>query len=230
MADTRFSSLDEVRCEIDRLDREMVRLLSARAGCVAAAGSFKSSETEVRAPDRVERMLRERREWAESEALDPSFVEELFRSITSHFIARELRQWRGGADGGGLLISLMLAVPDAPGAAAWYREALGARELWNLGSVIGLEVSGAPFFIAEPANNGWESPDRLGMPSARVEVFCGDPDAFVTRAIAAGAKERGDPVRVHSTPWGPHRQGGFVDPFGHIWLVGDRTPLSEHRG
>jgi hypothetical protein len=28
--------------------------------------------------------------------------------------------------------------------------------------------------------------------------------------------------------WGPHRQGGFVDPFGHIWLVGDRSPLEPH--
>lgn len=43
-------------------------------------------------------------------------------------------------------ISLMLAVPDAPAASAWYQRALGATELWNLGSVIALEVGGAPFF------------------------------------------------------------------------------------
>jgi len=30
-------------------------------------------------------------------------------------------------------------------------------------------------------------------------------------------------------PWGPHRQGGFVDPYGHLWLVGDRSPLSKHQ-
>ena len=28
--------------------------------------------------------------------------------------------------------------------------------------------------------------------------------------------------------WGPHRQGGFVDPFGHVWFVGDRSPLTRH--
>ncbi len=38
------------------------------------------------------------------------------------------------------IISLMLAVPDAPAAVAWYKQALGATELWSLGSVIGLEV------------------------------------------------------------------------------------------
>jgi hypothetical protein len=29
--------------------------------------------------------------------------------------------------------------------------------------------------------------------------------------------------------WGKHRQGGFFDPFGHLWVVGDRSPLSRLR-
>jgi uncharacterized glyoxalase superfamily protein PhnB len=124
----------------------------------------------------------------------------------------------------------MLAVPDARVASRWYCEALGARELWNFGSVVGLEIDGAPFFLGEPAANGWESPQRLGLTSARVEVFSDDPDGFVARAVAAGADGRLDPVRDHSTPWGIHRQGGFTDPFGHIWLVGDRSPLKPFSG
>ncbi|MEU8078806.1 VOC family protein [Catellatospora citrea] len=32
------------------------------------------------------------------------------------------------------VISVMLAVPDAAGASAWYQQALGVTELWNLGS------------------------------------------------------------------------------------------------
>lgn len=126
------------------------------------------------------------------------------------------------------IISVMLAVPDAAAAAAWYRDALDAEELWNLGSVVGLVIAGAPVFLGEPSNNGWDHPARLGMPSARVEVFCDDPDAFMDRAIAAGAKERTYPARVHDMPWGPHRQGSFSDPFGHIWFVGDRSPLQRH--
>ena len=127
------------------------------------------------------------------------------------------------------LITVMLAVPDAGRAAAWYCEALGAQELWNLGSVIGLEVAGAPFFVGEPENNGWDTPERLGMPSVRIEVFCDDPDALIARAIAAGANGSVDRIRTHDMPWGPHRQGGFVDPFGHRWLVGDRSPLRRHQ-
>ncbi|HYU51837.1 MAG TPA: VOC family protein [Gemmatimonadaceae bacterium] len=126
------------------------------------------------------------------------------------------------------VISVMLAVTDTPAALAWYKRALGATELWSLGGVAGLEIAGAPFFLGEPEANGWESPTKLGITSARIEVFCDDPDSFVARAVKAGAKGSLDPVRNHEAPWGTHRQGGFVDPFGHIWLVGDTSPLKRH--
>lgn len=128
-----------------------------------------------------------------------------------------------------LEISVMLAVADAPKAAEWYKRALGATELWNLGSVIGLEISGAAFFLGEPSNNGWNTPVELGMPSVRIEVFCNDPDSFVSRAIVAGANGSKENVQDHEMPWGKHRQGSFVDPFGHKWLVGDRSPLACHQ-
>ena len=121
----------------------------------------------------------------------------------------------------------MLAVPDATAAATWYAEALGATTLWDLGGVVGLEVAGAPFFLGEPEGNRWDTPEAAGTRTVRVEVFVDDPDAFVARAVAAGADGH-DPVRDHEMPWGRHRQGGFIDPFGHLWLVGDRSPLQRH--
>jgi PhnB protein len=123
------------------------------------------------------------------------------------------------------VISVMLAVPDAPAAAEWYKPALGATELWHLGSVVGLDVRGAPIFLGEPENNGWDTPDTAGTRTVRVEVFVDDPDAFIERAVAAGADGTRDPIRDHRMPWGTHRQGAFVDPYGHLWLVGDRSPL-----
>ncbi len=90
----------------------------------------------------------------------------------------------------------------------------------------GLNVQGAAFFVGEPANNGWECLEKLGMPSVRIELFCDDPDAFIARALAAGATAGRHKIAMHAMPWGPHRQGGFVDPFGHIWFVGDRSPLA----
>jgi len=125
------------------------------------------------------------------------------------------------------VISVMLAVPDATAAAAWYAEALGARKLWDLGGVVGLTIEGAPFFLGEPENNRWDTPSTLGSRTVRIEVFVDDPDTFIARAVAAGADGH-DPVRDHDMPWGTHRQGGFIDPFGHLWLVGDRSPLRPH--
>jgi PhnB protein len=126
------------------------------------------------------------------------------------------------------LISVMLAVPDASAAAQWYADALGAAELWNLGGVAGLSVAGAPFFLGEPEHNGWDTPAALSSRTVRVEVFTDDPDGFIERAVSAGADGTVDEIRDHQTPWGIHRQGGFIDPFGHLWLVGDRSPLRAH--
>jgi PhnB protein len=126
-------------------------------------------------------------------------------------------------------ISLMLIVPDADGAIAWYKHALGAGELWNLGGVAGLELGGAPFFLHEtnPANDTEAGPAVLGGTSVRVEVFVEDPDALIERAVTAGAIAHPSGVRDHQMPWGRHRQGGFTDPFGHVWSVGDRSPLQR---
>jgi PhnB protein len=128
------------------------------------------------------------------------------------------------AGGHSPVISVMLAVPSTAAAARWYAQALGATELWNLGGVIGLAVAGAPFFLGEPENYGWDTPASVGSRTVRVEVFVDDPDAFIERAVAAGADGSVDEIRDHEAPWGVHRQGGFVDP----WLVGDRSPLGRH--
>jgi uncharacterized glyoxalase superfamily protein PhnB len=121
------------------------------------------------------------------------------------------------------VISVMLAVTDTPKAVDWYKKALGARLLWSLGSVAGLEIDGAPFFLHEPVKNNFASPQEIGTRTARVEMFVDNPDEIIARAVAAGAQGSG--VENHQVPWGVHRQGGFIDPFGHKWLVGDKSPL-----
>jgi hypothetical protein len=81
----------------------------------------------------------------------------------------------------------------------------------------------------QPASNGWNSPTEIGTTTVRVEVFVDDPDTFIEHAIRAGADGTLDSIRDHQTPWGKHRQGGFFDPFGHLWLVGDKSPLNAFR-
>jgi PhnB protein len=78
-------------------------------------------------------------------------------------------RWLKGAVAvaGSTHISLMLAVPSATAAADWYKRALGATELWNLGGVVGLEIEGASFFLHEPTGTGFDSPATLGATTAR---------------------------------------------------------------
>lgn len=123
-------------------------------------------------------------------------------------------------------ISVMLIVPDGNAAVSWYRRALGAEVLWDLGGVAGLHVSGAPFFVHEavPGRQSEPSPVAVGLTTTRIELFSDDPGALIGRAAGAGATEV-EPLTNHDVPWGVHRQGGFTDPFGHRWSVGDRTPL-----
>lgn len=124
-------------------------------------------------------------------------------------------------------LSLMLIVPDATAAISWYRIALGATELWNLGGVAGLQVQDAPFFLHEvnPQNLTENSPQAVGATSVRVELFVDDPDEVIQRALAAGAT-LGSPIEDHHHFAAVvHRQGGFRDPFGHNWAVGDKSPL-----
>jgi PhnB protein len=125
-------------------------------------------------------------------------------------------------------ISVMLIVPDASDAIAWYRRALGARELWNLGGVAGLEIGGAPFFLHEvnPENPGETSPLDAGRTSTRVELLVEDPEEYLNGALSAGAT-LGSPITEHQHAWGRHRQGGFRDPFGHNWSVGDKSPIGQ---
>ncbi|MDR0358190.1 MAG: hypothetical protein LBJ87_01810, partial [bacterium] len=67
------------------------------------------------------------------------------------------------------------------------------------------------------------------LTTTRIEVFSDDPATLIERAADAGATKV-ERLTNHDVPWGVHRQGGFTDPFGHRWSVGDRTPLRPFSG
>ena len=123
-------------------------------------------------------------------------------------------------------LSVMLIVADAAAAVRWYVEALGAEPLWDLHGVAALHLHGAPFLLHEavPDKEHESSPADVGGTTTRVELFVDTPEELIARAAEAGATQV-EPVSERAAPWGPHRQGGFTDPFGHRWSVGDRSPL-----
>ena len=126
-------------------------------------------------------------------------------------------------------IAPMLAVADADAAIAFYKAAFGAVVSWRLGEghvVAGLEIDGAPFFLAtESPDNGTRGPTAAGCTTVRIELFVDDPIAVQRRAIDAGATEK-NPVHEHAHDTvGPRPirrmlQGAVFDPSGHMWLIG----------
>jgi isochorismate pyruvate lyase len=88
------SSLEEVRAEIDRIDRAIISLIGERAEYVHAAARFKASEADVHAPDRQSVMWTARRAWAKAAGLDPDVVEKLYRDLVAYFIVRETEHWK----------------------------------------------------------------------------------------------------------------------------------------
>jgi PhnB protein len=126
-------------------------------------------------------------------------------------------------------IAPMLAVADADAAIAFYQAAFGATVSWRLGDghvVAGLEIDGAPFFLAsESPDNGTRGPTPAIGTTVRIELFVDDPVTVQARAIAAGAAEK-DPVLEHThetlgpRPISRMLQGAIFDPAGHMWLIG----------
>ena len=94
-----YSSLGEIRAEIDRIDRSIVQAIGERRRYVIAAAKFKRSAGDVSAPDRLAAMLKARRHWAGQEGVDPDVVEKLYRELVSHFIAEERAHWEAGQRG-----------------------------------------------------------------------------------------------------------------------------------
>ena len=83
-------SLDEVRAQIDRLDRSLISTIGRRQEYVHAAAQFKKSQEQVHAHERQRSMLAARRLWAENEGVDPDLIEALFRKMVDHFIKAEM--------------------------------------------------------------------------------------------------------------------------------------------
>lgn len=88
------SSIQDVRDAIDAIDQEIVAALGRRAQYVKAITRFKKTEQDVRAPERQQQLLAQRRAWAVEAGLDPDMVEQLYRMLVEHFVAQELKELR----------------------------------------------------------------------------------------------------------------------------------------
>ncbi len=84
-----LDSLDLVRSNIDRLDREIIALIAQRGAYVIQAARFKASDAEVEAPQRVEQVIAKVRTLATAAGLDPRVAEAAYRAMIAAFIEVE---------------------------------------------------------------------------------------------------------------------------------------------
>ena len=85
-------NLDEVRENIDRLDREIVKLIAERSYYVRQAAKFKTTKRDVKAPKRVEEVISKVRYLAAEKGLDPDIIENIYRTMIECFINYEMKE------------------------------------------------------------------------------------------------------------------------------------------
>jgi PhnB protein len=119
-----------------------------------------------------------------------------------------------------------LILKDAAKAIAFYLNALGATEAMRLADPSGkvmhaeIRVNGSPIMLADEfPEMGFRSPETIGGSPVSIHLYVGDVDAFVDRAVKAGAKL----TRPVADQFYGERSGGFEDPFGHVWHVATRV-------
>lgn len=121
-----------------------------------------------------------------------------------------------------------LRVKDAAAAIAWYCKALGAVEQARYEMADGsighaeLDVHGNMLCLADSSpSQQFPVPQTYNDVPITLYALVPDVDAVFNRAVESGARvER----PLANQEYG-ERNGGFVDPFGHIWYVS--TPIAD---
>jgi PhnB protein len=117
-----------------------------------------------------------------------------------------------------------LIVADAARAIAFYVEALGAKELARYvdrsagGTIVHAELAvGDVTFTLADARHAWHNhaPPAPGTSPVVLTLEADDADALGARLQRAGAKVV---FPLADRDYG-YRDGRFVDPFGHLWIV-----------
>ena len=115
-----------------------------------------------------------------------------------------------------------LTVHDASKALEFYQQAFGAIETLRLTDPEGkighaeVQIGDAPVMLSDEfPGMGSPSPKTLNGSAVVLHLYVEDVDAFVSKAVDAGATVL---MEVSDQFYGD-RMGKLQDPFGHIWTV-----------
>ncbi len=85
------SSIEEIRAQIDIIDKQLIELFHCRYKLVKEIVKYKEKTVDaIVAQERKDRVIEQRSEWAAEKGLDKNFYAQLFRSLVEHNISKEL--------------------------------------------------------------------------------------------------------------------------------------------
>src|SRR5262245_24210368 len=118
-----------------------------------------------------------------------------------------------------------LCCRDAASALEFYKKAFGASVVMCMSAPDGrvghaeIRIGSAVIMIGdEYPEYGFRGPQTLGGSPVTIYIYVEDVDAFVERAVAAGAQLT---QPVNDAFWGD-RCGKLQDPYGHVWYIATR--------
>jgi isochorismate pyruvate lyase len=88
------NSLEEVRNEVDKLDDQIVELIAARNAYIHQAVKFKQSVEEVKAEDRVKKVMERVRHKALALGLSPNLITDLYKKMIDAMVELEISEFR----------------------------------------------------------------------------------------------------------------------------------------
>jgi uncharacterized glyoxalase superfamily protein PhnB len=116
-----------------------------------------------------------------------------------------------------------LRVRDAGKAIDFYKRAFGAEELFRLTEPAGrighaeIRIGTTTLMLSEEyPEMGIVGPQALGGTTFSIHLHVDDADAWIARAVEAGATV----VRPATDAFYGERGGTVRDPFGHEWILG----------
>jgi len=87
-------SLEEVRAEVDKLDDQIVELISKRSHYIRQAASFKNSVDEVKADDRIDYIMQRLRHKAIELEVSPNMITDLYKIMIDEMVETEIAELR----------------------------------------------------------------------------------------------------------------------------------------
>ena len=83
-------SADEIRNEIDRIDRQIISLFAERHKYIEEIVKFKHDENSIVAYERKEKVINQRKTWAEDAGLNPETFKEIYTLLVESNIKHEM--------------------------------------------------------------------------------------------------------------------------------------------